>query len=87
MNLSILTQALVRDVCWNVVTSVEQVRSGQLPHHPFLRGTVRSDLAHARIVMRTLRETCPARYRLALQFARQTIPEIRAQIALGKGQP
>jgi hypothetical protein len=81
-----LTQALVRDAMWNVVTAVEQVRNVELDLHPFLRGMVRADLANARTVMRALRETCPARYRAALQFARTTIPELRQRIALGKGQ-
>ena len=87
MTLTPLTQALVRDAMWNVVTAVDQVRSGSLRDHPFLRGMVRADLSHARTVMRALRDTCPARYRACLQFARTTIPELRQRIALGKGQP
>ena len=87
MTLTPLTQALVRDAMWNVVTAVEQVRNVDLDLHPFLRGMVRADLSHARTVMRALRETCPARYQMALRFARTTIPELRQRIALGKGQP
>lgn len=86
MTLTPLTQALIRDAMWNVVTAVDQVRSGQLKDHAFLRGMVRADLSNARTVMRALRETCPARYRAALQFARATIPEIRQRLLLGKGQ-
>lgn len=87
MTLTPLTQALVRDAMWNVVTAVDQIRNGSLKDHAFLRGMVRADVSHARTVMRALRETCPARYRAALQFARTTIPELRQRIALGKGQP
>lgn len=87
MTLTPITQALVRDAMWNVVLSVEQVRNVELDLHPFIKAMVRADLAHARTVMVALRETCPARYRAALQFARTTIPELRQRIALGKGQP
>jgi len=86
VTLSPLTQALIRDAMWNVVTAVEQIRNVELDLHPFRQGIVRADLANARTVMRALRETCPARYRMALQFARSTIPELRQRLLLGKGE-